>query len=137
MATAAMRRENDEVRRLVDDRPRETSTDITVPEDEAADGDALISHVAADSVEILMRDPLVTANQALTQIERFSLQRSNLGQLRYRNYVNQDDFSLVCLCQADSKGNGAFCPGRSIEGHKDPSVVNDIRIRNGIRHEQE
>ena len=110
MAAAAVRGEHDEVRRLIDDRPRETSADIAAPKHEAADGDSLAGDPAADAVEILLRDPLVTAHQALAQIECFGFRRSDFGQFRYRDNVNQDNFSPLRLGQTHGQGNRAFRP---------------------------
>ena len=110
MAAPAVRRQDDEVRCLVNDGPRETSADIAAPKDEGADGDSLASDLGADAVEIFLRDPLVAAHQALMQIECFRFRRPDLSQFRYRDNVNQDNFSPLRLGQTHGQRNGAFRP---------------------------
>lgn len=137
VAAATMRREDDEVCCLIDDGPCKTPADITIPKDQASDSDALICHAAADSIEILLRDAFVTANETLSQFESFGLQRPNLCQLWYRHHVNQDNFSLVCLCQSNGERKGALGAGRSVQRHEDPAISNDLLVTNGMWHEQE
>ena len=110
MTAAAVRGEHDKIRCLIDDRPRETSADIAAPKDEAADGDPLASDLTADAVEILLRDPLVAAHHALTQIQCFRFRRPDFGQLWHRDNVNQDNFSPLRLGQTHGQRNSTLRP---------------------------
>ena len=137
MTAPAVRRQDDKVRRLVDDGPRETSADIAAPKYQAADDDALTRHLAADPVQILLRHPLVAADEEITQFERFGLRWPDLGQFRDRDHVNEHDFPLLRACQANGQGHGAFRPRRPVQGHKDPAIGDGTAIRDRMRHQQE
>jgi hypothetical protein len=137
MATAALRREDNEVYRLVDDGAREAAADVAVAQHEASGGDSSLLHAGADLIKVIVCNVLIAQHELPPQLQIFSLWRPDFGKLWHRNHMGEEEFCAFSLRKTQCERKRALGSGRSVQWNKDSPIMNDPRLRSRCRYEQD
>lgn len=130
--------ENDEIHTLFGDEAREAAADIAPAEHERANRSLAVRQVFPESVEILVRDALVSADQALLQVEIVGVERTGLREFGDGNHVGEDQLGAMGLGEPPRKREDPLRKRRTIDGDEQAPVTSDAFLR-GSRggHQQE
>jgi hypothetical protein len=69
VATAALRGEDNEVYRLVDDGAREAAADVAVAQHEGSGGNSALHHAGADPIKVIVCNALIAPHELPPQLQ--------------------------------------------------------------------
>src|SRR5674476_1626525 len=97
MATAALRGEDNEVYRLVDDSAREAAVDVAVAQHEASGGDSALHDAGADPIKVIVCNALIAPHELPSQLQIPGLERPDFREFRHRNHMGEEKFCALGL----------------------------------------